>query len=366
MTKKTEQPSLIEDGELEAILEMSEEEAAAALAAEKLHEAVPLSLALQGNGYLGAFSWGVLDRLSEDGRFDIQAITATGAGALTACAYLQGLRKDGPEAAREEMARLWSGLRTATPENPFQVWLEVMQRLNPFLKFSQAILKTGIVSPYELNPLGIDPLGSYVAEFFDFDALAEADGPVIYVSTTNALTGRLRVFGDRDLNADVLTAANVNPLFMRGVEIDGAPHWEGGITGNPALFPLLEHSADDILLVLPAPTEVETLDTSAQGLRDRIEAIAGNAAFSRELRSFDFVARLIDSGQIEQGRMRRPRFFKVESRVAAGITATRYEASQREFEALFQDGRDVVQNWLDGDANRVGESSPLSREDLFL
>lgn len=40
----------------------------------------PINLALQGGGAHGAFTWGVLDRLLEDGRLGLQAMSATSAG----------------------------------------------------------------------------------------------------------------------------------------------------------------------------------------------------------------------------------------------------------------------------------------------
>src|SRR5262245_48935673 len=43
-----------------------------------------VNFALQGGGAHGAFTWGVLDRLLEDERINIEGISATSAGALNA------------------------------------------------------------------------------------------------------------------------------------------------------------------------------------------------------------------------------------------------------------------------------------------
>ena len=43
-----------------------------------------ISLALQGGGSHGAFTWGVLDRLLEEPKLDILAISGTSAGAINA------------------------------------------------------------------------------------------------------------------------------------------------------------------------------------------------------------------------------------------------------------------------------------------
>ena len=49
-----------------------------------------ISLALQGGGAHGAFTWGVLDALLEDGRLAIEAITGTSAGAMNAVILADG------------------------------------------------------------------------------------------------------------------------------------------------------------------------------------------------------------------------------------------------------------------------------------
>ena len=48
---------------------------------QELSDPLPIDLALQGGGSHGAFTWGVLDRLLEEGRLKIVAISGTSAGA---------------------------------------------------------------------------------------------------------------------------------------------------------------------------------------------------------------------------------------------------------------------------------------------
>ncbi len=60
-----------------------------------------INLALQGGGAHGAFTWGVLDRLLEDERLEIAAITGTSAGALNGAALKAGLMADGSGYDRE-------------------------------------------------------------------------------------------------------------------------------------------------------------------------------------------------------------------------------------------------------------------------
>ena len=68
---------------------------------------VAINLALQGGGAHGAFTWGVLDRLLEDGRFTPEGISGTSAGALNAVVLASGWLEGGAEGARAALGRLW-------------------------------------------------------------------------------------------------------------------------------------------------------------------------------------------------------------------------------------------------------------------
>src|SRR5258708_11913646 len=63
-----------------------------------------INLALQGGGALGAFTWGVLDHLLEDGRLTIEGISGASAGAVNAIMLADGLARGGPEEARKRLA----------------------------------------------------------------------------------------------------------------------------------------------------------------------------------------------------------------------------------------------------------------------
>jgi NTE family protein len=66
-----------------------------------------INLALQGGGAHGAFTWGVLDHLLEDGRLAVAGISGTSAGAVNAVMLADGLRRGGPEEARKRRADFW-------------------------------------------------------------------------------------------------------------------------------------------------------------------------------------------------------------------------------------------------------------------
>ena len=70
-----------------------------------------LSLALQGGGAFGAFTWGVLDRLLEADEIDFDAVSGASAGAINAVLLASGLARGGRDEAR---ASTGSGARSVS------------------------------------------------------------------------------------------------------------------------------------------------------------------------------------------------------------------------------------------------------------
>ncbi len=66
-----------------------------------------VTLALQGGGAHGAFTWGVLDAFLADGRLDVKGISGASAGAMNAVVLADGLREGGAERARLQLAEFW-------------------------------------------------------------------------------------------------------------------------------------------------------------------------------------------------------------------------------------------------------------------
>ena len=62
-----------------------------------------INLALQGGGAHGAFAWGAIDTLLADGRIDIEAISATSAGAMNAVVFTYGFNKGGQGAGSHDL-----------------------------------------------------------------------------------------------------------------------------------------------------------------------------------------------------------------------------------------------------------------------
>ncbi|HEU0223772.1 MAG TPA: patatin-like phospholipase family protein, partial [Paracoccaceae bacterium] len=243
----------------------------------------PISLALQGGGAHGAFTWGVLDRLLTDGRAEIVAISGTSAGAMNAVVAASGLMSGGPEEAAAALARFWRKVSDAAKyspirRNPIDVFLGNWS-LDRSLGYAFFDRLTRVASPYELNPMNLNPLREVLEDVVDFQAVRRCERMKLFISATNVETGRVRVFDRRHLTADMVMASACLPNIYQAVVIDGAPYWDGGYMGNPALFPLISvMESKDILIVQINPVERKGVPTTAREIQDRINEITFNSS----------------------------------------------------------------------------------------
>ena len=251
-----------------------------------------LSLALQGGGAHGAFTWGVLDQLLADGRIAIEGISGTSAGAVNAVMLADGLAQGGSEEARRRLADFWRAasfggslpeLQRAVVERLFSLVPHPASPVPWFGDFSR------ILSPYDLNPLNINPLKDLIERFVDFERLRRSERR-LYVAATNVITGEPRVFGRTEMTAEAVMASACLPLVFRAIEIDGVPYWDGGYSGNPVVLPLLRSGAD-VLIVQINPRERRKLPTSAREIMTRMHEITFNAPLIAELRALEMSGR---------------------------------------------------------------------------
>jgi NTE family protein len=266
-----------------------------------------INLALQGGGAHGAFTWGVLDSLLADPRLEIEGISGASAGAINAVMLADGLARGGPAEARKRLADVWRALSSNGDLTPLE--RSVTDRLLSFVPYegwpAQAWFDalSRFWSPYDFNPLNINPLKDVVERFVDFDQLRSSGGSQLFVSATNVFTGRLRIFPREKITAEVVMASACLPMVFQAVEIDGIPYWDGGYMGNPAIFPFFRTTdTEDVLIVSINPLERNMTPRTQTEIVNRINEITFNSSLIAEYRAIDFVTRLIDQGKLPRGR----------------------------------------------------------------
>ncbi len=276
----------------------------------------PIELALQGGGSHGALTWGVLDRLLQEPDLRIQGVSGTSAGAMNAVVLADGLEAGGPEAAREALARFWKAVSDAALGSPIQRSLWDRLSGNWSLANSPGFLfmdnLSRLFSPYELNPLNLNPLRDLVASLVDFDRVNRCTVVDLFVTATNVRTGRPRIFRRGEITVDAVMASACLPLLFQAVEIGGEAYWDGGYTGNPALFPLVDEcGARDLVLVQINPFYRPDLPRSAREIIDRVNEITFNASLVKELRGILLLRDLIDAEGLEDERWRDMRLHRI-------------------------------------------------------
>ncbi|HEX6833081.1 MAG TPA: patatin-like phospholipase family protein [Rudaea sp.] len=248
--------------------------------AATLREPLTLTLALQGGGAHGAFTWGVLDRLLEEPQLSIEAISATSSGAMNALALAQGLLDGGREGARATLAALWENVAAQT---------SLLRWAFAGAGAAGETMMLGLAryfTPQEINPLGLNPLRDIATRLFDFERLRAAPPLRLFIAATRVRDGGLTLFGNPQLTIDALLASTCLPQLFAPVEIDGETYWDGGYAGNPALDPLVyECRSRDILCVLVQPLEHAQVPQTARAIHERIAELGFSTTFLRELES---------------------------------------------------------------------------------
>lgn len=264
-----------------------------------------VELALQGGGAHGAFSWGVLDRLLADERIHIEGISGTSAGAMNAVVVADGMQRGGPEAARAALGRFWRAVSDAARFSPIRrTPLDVLfgrwsLDFSPGFVFFDYL--TRLVSPYELNPLDLNPLRDLLVDQIDFERVNCCTQLKVFVTATNVRTGRPKVFRKPKITADAVLASACLPFVFRAVEIDGEAYWDGGYMGNPALFPLVDEcGARDMIIVQINPFVRDEIPRTARDILNRLNEITFNASLIKELRAITLLRQLIETEGLER------------------------------------------------------------------
>lgn len=319
-----------------------------------------ISLALQGGGALGALTWGMLDRLLEEPRIGIEAISATSAGAMNAAVLASGFAIGGPAGARESLSGFWH----AVGSNGYS-----LPAGNAAMATTPARLLAGLTrmfSPYQLNPFDINPLRSIVARMVDFPALRSRKAIRLFIAATRVRTGALRLFENRELSEDALLASACLPTLHHAIEIEGEAYWDGGYSGNPALYPLLYRCrSPSILVMLLQPLEREDVPTSAEAIRTRLAEFQFNAPFLREMRSIALARAEVDKQGIVMGKLaRRLRSLDFHVLEAAELIARLQVEKTLNVDLGFlirlrDEGRAQADAWLTRHFDRIGRESSI-------
>jgi NTE family protein len=328
-----------------------------------------LNLALQGGGAHGAFTWGVLDRLLEEDRIAIGWVSGTSAGAVNAAALASGLATGGAAKARETLAAVWGAVEKAG--------LPDFMRLMPFMAgFARAAPLpdiTAVLSPYEFNPLDINPLRRLLAGHIAFDEIRAREGPELLIAATDASTGRPRLFRRRELTVDMVLASACLPTIHHAVEIEGRAYWDGGFSANPDLLTLASQSpVKDTLLVQLNPLERHAVPKTARQIAAQVNTITFNQPLLRDVE-------LIVAAREEQGglfnrssgrgrRLAHARFHLIEAgRFTSKLAAdSKLKPERGLFEYLFSSGRMEAARFLERHGRDVGRRSSVDLRARFL
>lgn len=322
-----------------------------------------LGLALQGGGAHGAYTWGVLDALLEAGRFRFSAISGTSAGAMNALALADGWMRGGAEGAREALAAFWVAVGRTLP---FEQWLVGPTESPGLAPGLRALMHwSRLFSPYQLNPLGLNPLRDVLAAQIDFERLKRRGAPRLFIAATHANSGRLRLFGNAELSVNAALASACLPTLHQAVMIDGEPYWDGGYSANPALFPLVREGAADLLIVALSPLAHGHVPMTAEEIRNRALEFSFNAGFLREATLIAEAAAEARRSAFAIGRLERrlralrTHLIDAHDDLGALSAETRLIAHLPFLERLRDLGRERTQRWLAEHGARVGRTASV-------
>ncbi|MDO5625787.1 MAG: patatin-like phospholipase family protein [Pseudomonadota bacterium] len=310
-----------------------------------------INLALQGGGSHGAFTWGVLDVLLEDGRLSFEGVSGTSAGAMNAVVLAHGLAKaaedglsdaEARQATRDALARFWGGVGT----------MGTLMSGIPLPPGAQSFFNLWgqMFTPAQTNPWGLNPLRRLLEREVDFDRLAAYQPTRAFVCATNVNTGRGEIFGGKRLSADAVMASACLPMLFQTVMIDGQPYWDGGYAGNPAIYPLIyDTQSSDVLLVQINPVEVNfDPNAGAHEIMERMNEITFNSSLLAEMRAIAFVRRLLEDNKLDAQRYKRVLLHRVDGGSALSHfgASSKQRATSSFVNELFTLGRQAGAAWL--------------------
>jgi NTE family protein len=329
-----------------------------------------VDLALQGGGAHGAFTWGVLDRLLEEPRLQIEGISGTSAGAMNAAVLISGQAAGGAEGAKAALEQFWRRVSDAAVLSPFRrTPLDVMLgrwTLDTSPMFVTLDLMARIFSPYDLNPHGANPLRDILADCIDFWRVAKSQVK-LFVTATNVHTGRGHIFRNTELTPEVLLASACLPTLFQAIEIDGEAYWDGGYAGNPTITPLIRDCAsNDTILVQVNPVERPGTPRSARDIINRVNEVSFNATLLKELRMMAVLRQVSDPGNSEGARWAKMRIHRISSATMTELGYSSKLNAEWEFLCMLRDeGRRAADAFLRDHHEDLGRRSSFDLDELL-
>lgn len=340
-----------------------------------------VNLALQGGGSHGAFTWGVLDALLEDGRFDFEGISATSAGSMNAVIMAAGYLDGHEDGAREYLRQFWKKVSDAGSvfcpasaieiQNPFADFIpKWMTADNPAMHMMTTLAQN--ISPYQFNPLNLNPLRDILDEMVDFKLLQKNKDFKLFITATNVRTGGARIFTTPELTRDMVLASAALPNVFQAVEINGESYWDGGYVGNPSLWPLFYQTEGHDLLIVHVNSIVRNeLPKDAMNIDDRVNEITFNSAMLKEMRAIAFVQKLLHNDMLKPEYRAKYRdvlmhAIRSENYMKDFGMATKLDTSWSLLKKLSDAGRVAAKQWIEQNFDKIGHQSSIDLERDYL
>lgn len=344
------------------------------------HNVKRINLALQGGGAHGAFTWGVLDRLLQEPGIEIEGISGTSAGAMNGAAIKSGMIQGGREHARELLDWLWGEIGAIDNVEMLRflkLWTPPTSTMSKLIEhspgFMLADMFSRITSPYYSGNLVRNPLEPIAAKLY-CDALCSHDGPDFSIGATNVRTGKIKIFRHSEITPAAIVASACLPTLFQAVEIEDPEtgkleaYWDGGYTGNPALFPLFDQNLpDDIVIININPLYREALPISPQQIQNRINEISFNTSLLRELRAIQFVKDLLADGRVNPGNMKRVLIHMIaDDKLMNELSvATKMVPTPLVIDDMKKAGIRAAELFLRSDIDNIGKRDSIDLREMF-
>jgi NTE family protein len=348
--------------------------ASRAAASKPVKTVKTVNLALQGGGSHGAFAWGVLDRLIEDGRLAFEGISATSAGAMNAAVLAWGWTRGGRDGAREALAEFWQAISEAgMRHSPYRgaPWAAQMGLYSldhsPAYHFME--MCTRLFSPYQLNPQNFNPLRQILEAHVDFEALRRHSAIKLFLAATNVETCKVRIFEAGDVTPDAVLASACLPFMFQAVEIDGEFYWDGGYLGNPAIYPLIYNcDSRDVVIVHLNPIVRRGCPQTAAAILNRLNEVSFNSSLMREMRAIAFVSSLIERGKLsaDEFKLMLIHSIRADEEMVHHDVSSKLNPDWRFLTHLRDQGRAHADDWLARHFDRIGRESTVDVRAEFL